>query len=143
MTMGGLPVAERFQWNRQRSEAALLLAEGRSSKSVASRLGVATGTIKNWRRSPEFAAEVDRLTLMSDIASRAARLRIAIRVARQKTGDDVIETDKDLLDWLKYAQGETDGIRLELAALSAASAPLADSRPDRTGTEGGERSSGR
>jgi hypothetical protein len=53
-----------------------------------------------------------------------------MRVARQKTSGEVIETDKDLLDWLKYAQGETDGLKLELTALAAAAAPLADSRSD-------------
>ncbi len=31
-----------------------------------------------------------------------------------------IETDKDLLDWLKIAQSETDGIKLDLADLADA-----------------------
>jgi hypothetical protein len=44
---------------------------------------------------------------------RAERLRIAMRALRQKVrADGTVETDKDVLDWLKYAQSETTGIRL-------------------------------
>jgi hypothetical protein len=50
---------------------------------------------------------------MIDISSRAERLRMAMRVVRQRTrADGTLETDKDLLDWLKYAQSETTGIKL-------------------------------
>ena len=28
-----------------------------------------------------------------------------------------IPTSKDLLEWLKYAQGETDGVKLDMAML--------------------------
>lgn len=62
---------------------------------------------------------------MIDIASRAERLRIAMRAVRQRVRDDgTIETDRDVLDWLKYAQGETTGIKLgfskgEVAELDA------------------------
>jgi len=34
--------------------------------------------------------------------------------------DKVIKTDKDLLDWLKFAQGETDGVKVDAAKLLAA-----------------------
>jgi hypothetical protein len=50
---------------------------------------------------------------MIDISSRAERLRMAMRVVRQKVREDgTLETEKDLLDWLKYAQSETTGIKL-------------------------------
>jgi hypothetical protein len=50
---------------------------------------------------------------MIDISSRAERLRLAMRAVRQKVrADGTLETDKDLLDWLKYAQSETTGIKL-------------------------------
>lgn len=50
---------------------------------------------------------------MIDIASRAERLRIAMRAVRQKVrADGTPETERDLLDWLKYAQSETIGIKL-------------------------------
>ena len=74
----------------------------------------------------EFSAEVDRLSLMVDIAGRAERLRIAMRLVRAKG----YQSDRDLLDWLKYAQSETDGVKLDLtklAALVADEAPLARS----------------
>ena len=76
-------------------------------------------TVARWVADPEFSAEVDRLTHMTGIAMRAERLRIVMRVVRQKTKDGVAVTEKDLLDWLKYAQGETDGVKLDLAALIA------------------------
>jgi hypothetical protein len=50
---------------------------------------------------------------MIDVASRAERLRMAMRVVRQKVrADGTVETERDLLDWLKYAQSETTGIKL-------------------------------
>jgi hypothetical protein len=62
---------------------------------------------------------------MIDISSRAERLRMAMRAVRQKVREDgTVETDKDVLDWLKYVQSETTGIRLgfsrgEVAELDA------------------------
>ena len=45
-----------------------------------------------------------------------------MRVVRQKVRDDgTIDTDRDVLDWLKYAQSETTGIKLGLAAADTAS----------------------
>ena len=38
---------------------------------------------------------------------------MAMRVVRQRVREDgTLETEKDLLDWLKYAQSETTGIKL-------------------------------
>ena len=91
----------------------------------AEALGVCRKTICNWLCVTEFAAEVDQLSCMIDISSRAERLRIAMRVVRQKVrADGTLVTYKDLLDWLKYAQSETTGIKLgfsrgELAELDA------------------------
>lgn len=85
---------------------------------------------------PDFAAEVDRLSLMVGVANRAARLRLAMRVVRDKTKSEAPATDKDLLDWLKFAQSETDGIKLDLTklatALGNADAPVALGGPART-----------
>ena len=36
---------------------------------------------------------------------------------RQKVDKELIETEKDLLDWLKFAQAETDGLKLSLTRL--------------------------
>jgi DNA-binding transcriptional regulator LsrR (DeoR family) len=116
-----------FVWTQKKSQAALSLAEGKTQAEVGKEADVTDRTIRRWLQEPEFAAEVDRLTLMVGIASRAERLRIAKRVVRQFLHDQGhVVTDKDLLDWLKFAQGETDGIRLDLAALAEVAASLAD-----------------
>ena len=98
----------------------MLLAQGYTRQQVADESGVSKTTLWRLLDVPEFSEEVDRLSLMMGIAARAERLRIAQRVVRQKVRDDGVDTDRDLLDWLKYAQGETDGIKLDLAALAAA-----------------------
>ena len=89
------------------------LAEGQSQQAVADAIGVCRKTISNWLCVTPFAAEVDRLSCMIDISSRAERLRLAMRVVRQKVRPmALLVTYKDLLDWLKYAQSETTGIKL-------------------------------
>lgn len=107
-----------FEWTKSRETAALSLARGDIVAVAADMAGVSERTVYRWQNEPEFAEEVDRLTLMVEIASRAHRLRIANRVIRQFVKDEEpIPTAKDLLDWLKYAQGETDGVKLDMAAL--------------------------
>lgn len=125
-------MASGFKWTESRTQAAILLADGRSQVDVASEVGVADRTIRMWLQDAEFAAEVDRLSLMTGISSRAERLRLAKRVVRQRTDETTgaLMSEKDLLEWLKFAQSETDGIRLDLANLAAAlgadDAPVAD-----------------
>lgn len=109
-----------FGWNEKTSEAAMLLAQGFTNREVSEKVNVSERTLYRWQTDIDFSAEVDRLSLMLGIAARAERLRMAQRVARQKTTGGTIDTDKDLLDWLKFAQSETDGIKLDLAAISAA-----------------------
>jgi L-arabinose isomerase len=87
-------------------------------------------TVSRWMQHPDFSAEVDNLTLMMGIASRAERLRIAKRLVKQRVNDERVESDKDLLDWLKYAQGETQGIKLDLATLAEFAASVASGRSD-------------
>ena len=108
-----------FEWSEKRVQAALGLAEGKTKQEVADEIEVERKTIYNWLAVSEFAAEVDRLSLMVGVASRAERLRLAMRVVRQKTKGAIPETEKDLLEWLKFAQSETDGIKLDLTKLAA------------------------
>ncbi|HEV2121877.1 MAG TPA: phBC6A51 family helix-turn-helix protein, partial [Chloroflexota bacterium] len=97
----------------------ITLADGKTQRAVANELDINDKTLYRWLQTPEFSAEVDRLTLMMGIAARAERLRIVKRVVSQRVRDDMeIESDRDLLDWLKYVQGETDGVKLDLAALA-------------------------
>lgn len=129
-----LPTDFRFEWTKERSQAAIMLAEGRTQLDVAAELEITDRTIRNWLAEPVFAAEVDRLSLMVGIASRAERLRLAMRVVRARTKDSIPETEKDLLEWLKFAQSETDGIKLDLtklAALNEDEASMADSGSNR------------
>jgi len=111
-----------FQWTSKREQAALALSQGDTIAEVAQQIGLNERTIYRWKDNLEFAVEVDRLSCMVDIAGRAHRLRLAMQVIRNLG----ISTNKDLLDWLKYAQGETDGIKLDLAAIIEATTSVAD-----------------
>jgi hypothetical protein len=124
-----------FKWNEKNGSAAIWLSQGFTHKEVAEKTEVTVRTIERWVADADFSAEVDRLSMMVGIASRAERLRLAMRVVRQKTQGDV-ETDKDLLDWLKFAQSETDGIKLDLTAISEAAASVAESGSDRAPDQG-------
>lgn len=120
--------ASAFRWTESATAAALALAEGQYRADAAKAADITERTLYRWLQNPEFSAEVDRLSLMTGIASRAERLRIAKRVIQQRVRDGApIRTDKDILDWLKFAQSETDGIKLDLAALATAAASVADS----------------
>lgn len=114
-----------FRWSKNRERAALLLAEGYKNIEVALEVGISERTLYRWKDNPEFSAETDRLTHMVGIASRAERLRIAMRVVRSKLQYSLPATEKDLLDWLKYAQSETDGAKLDLTSLLEAVAQVA------------------
>lgn len=116
-----------FTWTDKTTTAALALAAGKTQREAAEEADVSDRTLRRWLQRPEFSAEVDRLSVMTDIASRAERLRLAKRAVRQAIAEDgKLTTKADVLDWLKFAQSETDGIRLDLAALLAAQAPVAD-----------------
>jgi hypothetical protein len=107
-----------FEWTKKRETAALSLAKGLTMREAAATAGLGERTLYRLMNEPEFSQEVDRLSLMIEVASRAHRLRIANRVIRQMVRDgEAIPTTKDLLDWLKYAQGETDGVKLDLVKL--------------------------
>lgn len=127
------PKLSHFVWTPKRSDAAELLAQGYTINETAERVGVSEKTIDRWKRDIEFISEVDRLSLMIDIASRSERLKIAKRVVRGLLAQRK-PTERDLLDWLKYAQSETDGVKLDLTALFEAASSMAD--PGQTGISG-------
>ncbi len=115
--MADVPRESLFEWDDRKREAAILLSQAYLIKEVAKAVGVSEKTIDRWKRDIEFQQEVDRLSLMLDIAGRAERIRIVIRVVRQKTKGKTVRTRKDLLEWLKFAQSETDGVKLDLTSL--------------------------
>jgi transposase-like protein len=106
-----------FAWTPRKEAAALSLAQGHTINEAAQAANVSEKSIDRWKKDIEFTQEVDRLSLMVGIASRAERLRIIQRVVRQAVRAERVVTEKDLLDWLKYAQSETDGAKLDLTNL--------------------------
>src|SRR5690242_15634279 len=112
-------IQQAFNWDDRRSQAALMLASGETKTKVAETVGIDRVTLYHWLEHPDFCAEVDRLSLMVHVSSRAERLRVAMRVARSKGMEEEIpQTEKDLLDWLKFAQSETDGAKIDLSKLA-------------------------
>jgi hypothetical protein len=115
-----------FEWNKKKEKAALSLAQGDTQKEAADMARVSDRTIRRWLEHPDFSAEVDRLTHMVGMANRAERLRVAMRVVKGRVENSHYPiSEKDLLDWLKYIQSETDGVQLDLTALLAAHSELA------------------
>ena len=118
-----------FRWTRKREKVATALAQGYTVAEAAECASVTERTVYYWRNNLEFQTEVDRLSLMTGIAARGERLRIAMQVIRQKTRKDGrLMTGRDLLDWLKFAQSETDGAKLDLAAIFEAMEATTESR---------------
>lgn len=116
-----------FKWTDKADGVAAMLAEGYTQKEAAEKYGISLRTVERWHADIEFREEVDNLSLMVGIAHRGARLRLVQRVVRARiSATGAVITEKDLLDWLKYAQSETDGIKLNLdQAFNAAAASLA------------------
>lgn len=125
----------QFKWTSKREAVALSLAQGDTIAEAADNAGVSSRTVNRWKANVEFAAEVDRLTHMVGISSRAERLRIAMRVVKARTLNQFPRSERDLLDWLKFAQSETDGVKLDLTALLEAATSLADGGSEGTNTE--------
>lgn len=105
-----------FQWSEKSEKAAIALANGETQEVAADIAGVSDRTIRRWLDETEFSEEVDRLTFLTGVAQKAERLRLAKRVIKQLG----IKTEKDLLDWLKYMQSETDGTKLDFTELLTA-----------------------
>lgn len=110
-----------FRWTDKSSAAAVGLAAGKSHREVSEEVDISERQITRWKQHPEFVAEVDRLTLMVGIATRAERLRIVQRIVRQRISEEGgVISKADLLDWLKFAQSETTGAVDDLADRIAA-----------------------
>lgn len=116
-----------FKWSAKADAAAMALSLGYTIVEAADYANTSDRTIRRWKRHPEFCEEVDYLSHMVGIASRAERLRIVQRVVRVlvTSRPEELITEKDILEWLKFAQSETDGVKLDLAALLEASREMA------------------
>jgi DNA-binding CsgD family transcriptional regulator len=113
-----------FKWTKRKSEVAILLADGYTIRETSEITGVPTRTIDFWKSHIEYQTEIDRLSVMVGLANRAERLRLAKKIMR-KLAQEKTPTQKDLLEWMKYAQSETDGIKLDIASLVDAAASVA------------------
>jgi len=111
-----------FKWTQKAEKAAIALANGETRERASAIAEIGERTLYRWLDEPEFNEEVDRLTFLTGVAAKAERLRLAKRVVKQLG----VRTEKDLLDWLKYIQGETDGIKLDFTELLAAVATDGD-----------------
>lgn len=112
-------VQRKIIWDETRSKAAGLLALGYPKTYVADEVGISRNTVYAWLDDPEFAGEVDRLSLMVGVANRSERIRMAMRVIRARLDEaGVPQSTKDSLDWLKFAQSETDGAKIDLSKLT-------------------------
>lgn len=135
MTANNFQNISAFRWGEKQEAAAFALAQGKTQEAAAEIAGVTDRTIRNWLAHSEFVEEVDRLTFLTGIAHKAERLRLAKRVIANLS----ITTEKDLLDWLKYAQSETSGIKLDftelLTAITENDKEMAGSRPRSIGSE--------
>lgn len=124
-----------YEWTPKKNKAVIMLAQGHKIEETAEAVGVAKRTILRWKGDIEFMQEMDRLSLMMDVANRSERLRIAMRYIRKL--DSKERTNKDILDWIRFAQSETQGARVDLtdiiAAISEAGASVAGS--ESAGTE--------
>lgn len=83
-----------WKWTSQRKRAALLLSLGtKNLDDIALEVGVNERTLYDWRQSPIFLEEVDRLTLKNELTTRAGLLRECLKGLDLKR--DHIEYDKN------------------------------------------------
>ena len=130
-----------YTWTKQKSQAVELLAEGYTIEEAAARIGRSERQLYRWKADIEFLEELDRLSRMIGAANKAERLRIANRMVREAMRKQA-PTTKDLLEWLKYAQSETDGIKLELTSLIEAAASVAGGGQSGIDESGGDQEPG-
>lgn len=126
-----------FVWDAVSTNVAIDLSEGYTIKEVASRNKINPRTIYRWRQLPEFDKEVDKLTFMFGISTKAERIRLAKRAVRQAIGLKRIKTHRDLLEWLKYSREEMEGLRIGLtdellAIIEGRAKPTAEHEDDRS-----------
>jgi len=127
------PVTEIFEWDKQRSDAAVLLAQGYNNSETARQVGCNRSTIGRWLKEDEFAKTVDEMSLMYGGASKAYRIRMLNQALRQKIDeeDKIDLTGVSFLDLIKEMRMQTEGIRIgildKLIAADEKAGPVAGS----------------
>jgi transposase len=122
MSNNDFSIVSVANWDSQWDEAVKMLAMGHSIKEAAEAVGVTERTIYNWKNKPQFEAEMDRLSLIYGLASKAERTRMLMRMARQKIKDDgTIELDDtSMMDILKEMRMQIEGTRIDITQLYSA-----------------------
>lgn len=133
----GLSVTNKFEWDDTRDRAAIMLAEARPKKEIYEELGINRGTLYLWEKNEEFSREVDRLSLMYGVASKAHRQRLINKAIQQYIDENgkIDLTGVTFLDLLKEARMQTEGLRLDIfnqiAAINEETGSVVDSRSGR------------
>ena len=132
----GKKLVKNIIWSDEQSRAAVMLAEGYTKADVSREIGVHASTITRWTQNEEFAEEVDRLSLMYGLASKAERMRLIKRAAREFERDGKPDVSGfTLLDLLKEARMQTEGVKLDILSILTANqqeepaAIVAEARP--------------
>lgn len=109
--------AGRFLWDDRRDRAATMLAQGYQKKEICEVVEIDYSTLWRWEQEDQFNEEVDRLSLMYGVASKAHRTRLLNQAIRQKINKKTGEIDLagvSFLDLLKEARMQTEGIKLDI-----------------------------
>lgn len=119
-----MEIVTGFTWSDMKSKVAVELAKGLSPAEIIREnedITVSESTIYNWKQIPAFAMEVDKLTFMYGYGSKAERMRLINKAIRQYIRDDMIDTGRtELIDWMREARMNVDGVRLDIAHMLAA-----------------------
>lgn len=91
-----------FVWTGKRKKAALLISVGtKDYEDIANEVGVHRKTFWEWRQHPIFQAEVSRLILANEKATREGLLRIAYKAIEEKI-ESMADDRSTVLDWAKF-----------------------------------------
>ncbi|MDD3511981.1 MAG: phBC6A51 family helix-turn-helix protein, partial [Fermentimonas sp.] len=91
-----------FIWTGPRTKAANLISEGiKNYEEIAEEVGVHRKTFWVWRQHPIFQAEVSRLTLSNEKATREGLLRLAYKAIEKKIGS-IADDKSTVLEWSKF-----------------------------------------
>jgi len=91
-----------FRWTGPRTKAANLISEGiKNYEEIAEEVGVHRKTFWEWRQHPIFQAEVSRLTLANEKATREGLLRLAYKAIEKKIGS-IADDKSTVLEWSKF-----------------------------------------
>jgi transposase len=77
----------------RQQRAAVLLAEGQTTGSIAEQLGIRRATLANWKNRPDFEAFVNQLKGEAKAAAQAKMVSLGERAA--STFEELLQSDND------------------------------------------------